>query len=313
MMFILQQTIIFALPLLVVAMGGLLAEKSGVINIALEGIMVFGAFIGILFLYLFPNFTGQWALIVALLIAAVSGMIIASLHAFASVSMQANQSISGMSINVLAPAIAIFTAKLLTPSENIPFMQKFFIEKIPVLEKIPFLGPLLFQRVYLTTYIGLILFGVILFVVTKTKFGLRLRASGENPQALDASGSSVKKIRYTAVLLSGALAGLGGMIYFIPTSVQFSANVMGYGFLSIAVLVFSKWNIKNILPAAFFFGIMTAIGNTGIPFLPELNKVIPGEFFKMLPYVATIIILSISKGKSAAPSALGTPYDVGLR
>lgn len=314
MTFLLQQMFFFAMPLLVVAIGGLFAEKSGIVNIALEGLMVFGAFVGILFLYFFPDFTGQTTLLIAMLISMIAGAGLAFLHAYASINMKANQSISGMALNILAPALATFIAKELTPSEMLPFKQKFYIRSIPGLSKIPFIGPVLFENVYITTYIALIVFIIAVIVVKKTRYGLRLRASGEHPHALDAAGVSVKKVRYTSVLISGALAGLGGIIFFIPTSVEFSANVAGYGFLAIAVLVFSKWEVKNIIYTSFFFGLMQTIATTykQLPLIKEINF-IPAEFYKMIPYVATIIILAISKSNSAAPSALGTPYDVSKR
>ncbi len=315
MIFLLQQTLFFAMPLLIVALGGLFSEKSGVINIALEGIMIFGAFTGILFLFFMKDkIDGQFALFITMGIAAGFGALLALMHAYASISMRANQSISGMSLNILAPAIAVFVAKEVTPSELIPFSQKFFIPAVEGLNRIPILGPILFERVYLTTYIAIVIFIIALIVMKKTKFGLRVRASGEHPHALDAAGVKVKKIRYTSVLISGALAGLGGIIFFIPTSVEFQANVSGYGFLAIAVLVFSKWEIKNIIYTSFFFGFMQTIAsaNNQIAFLRNFNF-IPQEFYRMLPYVATIIILAFSKGRSSSPPALGVPYDMTTR
>lgn len=315
MIFLLQQTLFFAMPLLIVALGGLFSEKSGVINIALEGIMIFGAFTGILFLFFMKDrLDGQLALFITMGIAALSGALLSLMHAYASISMRANQSISGMSLNILAPAIAVFVAKEVTPSELIPFSQKFFIPSIEGLNKIPLIGPIFFERVYLTTYVAIIIFILALIVIKKTKFGLRVRASGENPHALDAAGVKVKNIRYASVLISGALAGLGGIIFFIPTSVEFQANVSGYGFLAIAVLVFSKWEIKNIIYTALFFGFMQTVAsaNNQIEFLKNLIF-IPQEFYRMLPYLATIIILAFSKGKQSSPSALGVPYDVTTR
>ncbi len=303
------------MPLLVVAIGGLFSEKAGIVNIALEGIMVFGAFTGILFLYLFrDSLSGQNALLMAMMIAAIGGGLLGLMHAYATVSMNANQSISGMSLNILAPAIAVFVAKQVTPSELIPFRQKFFIESVPVLSKIPILGPILFERAYITTYIAIFIFIIALIIINRTKFGLHIKASGEHPQALDAAGVKVKRVRYTSVLLSGALAGLGGVVFFIPTSVEFSANVSGYGFLAIAVLVFSRWNIRNIIFTSFIFGFMQTVATTysQISLFDNLSF-IPAEFYRMLPYVTTILILLLSRGESAAPSAIGKPYDVSKR
>lgn len=315
MIFLLQQMLFFSMPLLVVAVGGLYAERSGIVNIALEGKMIFGAFVGILFLFLFDErITGQSALVVAMLLGTAAGMLLGLMHAYASVTMKANQAISGMAINILAPAIAVFVAKEVTPSELIPFRQRFFIPEIPLLNEIPIIGKVFFERAYITTYVAIIVFLVSLFVIKKTRFGLRLRASGEHPHALDAAGVKVGRIRYTSVLISGGLAGLGGVVFFIPTSVEFSANVSGYGFLAIAVLVFSKWEIKRIIVTSVFFGLMQTIASahSGIPFLASID-IIPSEVYKMLPYIATLIVLSLSRGEANAPAAIGVPYDVSSR
>ena len=315
MTFLLQQMLFFSMPLLVVAIGGLFSEKSGVVNIALEGMMVFGAFTGILFLFFAEGrVDGQLALIIAMIVASSGGMILGLMHAYASVTMKANQAISGMALNIIAPAMAVFVARQVTPSELIPFQQRFFIREVPVLNNIPILGPILFERAYLTTYVALIIFIVALVVIRKTRFGLRLRASGEHPHALESAGVSVQKVRYSCVLISGALAGLGGIVFFIPTSVEFSAQVSGYGFLAIAVLVFSKWNIKRIIWISFFFGLMQTIAaaHQNLIFVRDIDF-IPSEFYKMLPYLATIIVLSFSRGVSSAPSAIGIPYDVSER
>ncbi len=315
MIFLLQQMLFFSMPLLVVAVGGLFSEKSGVVNIALEGLMIFGAFCGILFLFFIEGrIDGQFVLVLAMIIASAGGMLLGLMHAYASVSMKANQAISGMALNIIAPALAVFVARQVTPSELIPFRQRFVIREVPILSDIPIIGPILFERAYITTYVALTVFVIALIVVRSTRFGLRLRASGEHPHSLESSGVSVQKVRYTSVLISGALAGLGGIVFFIPTSGEFSAQVSGYGFLAIAVLVFSKWNIKRIIWISFFFGLMQTIAAThsSLVYVRDLDF-IPSEFYKMLPYVATIIVLSFSRGASPAPSAIGIPYDVSER
>ncbi len=314
-LFLLQQMLFFSMPLLVVAVGGLFSEKSGIVNIALEGLMVFGAFTGVTFLFLFgESLPPQLALIMAMIVAMIGGGLFAALHAYASVYISANQSISGMALNILAPAITMFVAKEVTGSRNIAFLNNFFIESVPVLSKIPILGPLLFERAYLTTYVAIAVFLIGLFVITKSKFGLRLRACGECPHAVAVAGASVEKIRFTAVVISGILAGLGGIVFVIPTSVEFTANVSGYGFLAVAVVVFSRWNIKRLFGSALFFGFMQTIANTysGIGFFDNLSF-IPAEFYKMLPYVATVIVLWLSNSTSSAPEALGDLYDVSER
>ncbi len=315
LLFLIQQMLFFSMPLLIVAIGGLFSEKSGVINIALEGLMVFGAFTGILFLYFIGDaLPGQLSLVIAMVFASLGGGLLASMHAYASISKKANQSISGMAINIFAAALAVFVAKELTPSELIPFNNIFYIDSVPFLGKIPILGPILFQKAYITSYVTLIIFFVSLFIFTKTRLGLRIRAAGECPDSVAVAGLNVKKLRYIGVILSGVFAGLGGIVFFIPTSVEFSANVSGYGFLGIAVVVFSQWKIKRVIWSALFFGLMQTIASTysGISFLQGLS-VIPAEFLKMLPYVATILILSFSYSGATAPSALGEPFDAAKR
>ena len=150
-------------------------------------------------------------------------------------------------------------------------------------------------------------------VMYKTRFGLRLMACGEHPQAADSVGINVYKIRYAGVLISGVLAGVGGLIFVIPTSTNFNASVAGYGFLALAVLIFGQWRTKGILGAAFFFGILKTLASaySGIPVIKDLP--IPNEIYKMLPYVVTLIVLAFSSGKSKAPKAEGIPYDKGSR
>ena len=178
--FIMQQTMFFAIPLLIVAIGGMYSERSGVINIALEGIMVIGAFAGVLFINMTQaNLSGQGLLLIAIVIAGVTGGIFSLLHAFASINMKADQTISGTALNMFAPAFAIFAARTIQEVQQIQFTDTFQIDKVPVLGDIPVIGPLFFQNCYITTYIGILIFLVAAFVIKKTRFGLRLRACGE--------------------------------------------------------------------------------------------------------------------------------------
>ena len=312
--FLIQQTMFFSIPLLIVALVGMFSERSGVINIALEGIMIFGAFSGILFINMFQGaIPGQPILILAILVSAFSGIVVSLLHGYASINMKANQIISGTAINMLAPAFAIYIARMIRTVQQIPFVNQFRIEKAPVLGSIPILGPLLFQNTYLTTYLGFIILGVSALVLFKTRFGLRLRSCGEHPQAADSAGINVYRMRYAGVMISGALAGLGGLVFVIPTSTQFNADVSGYGFLALAVLIFGQWKPGRILAAAFFFGLMKAVASSysGISFMRAIP--IPSYVYKMIPYIATLIVLAFTSKKSQAPRAAGTPYDKGGR
>lgn len=314
--FLVQQMMFFSIPLMVVALGGMFSERSGVVNIALEGIMVMGAFCSILLINkLQGTMGGQGLLLLAILIAAGSGLVFSLLHAYAAINLKADQTISGTALNMVAPAIAIYAARSLQDNgvQQVQFINTFRIEKVPVLGDIPVLGPLLFQNTYITTYIGFAILIIAAFVLYKTKFGLRLRACGEHPQAADSVGVNVYKIRYAGVMISGALAGLGGLIFVVPTSTNFNATVSGYGFLALAVLIFGQWKPLRILFAAFFFGLMKTIASaySGIPILMSLG--IPSDIYKMVPFIATLVVLAFSSKNSQAPRASGIPYDKGGR
>lgn len=315
--FLVQQTMFFSIPLLIVALGGMFSERSGVINIALEGIMIVGAFSSILFINLMQG-TGvtippQLLLILAMLIAALVGVLVSMAHGYAAIHMKADQVISGTAINMFAPAFAIFVARMIRGVQQIPFSNTFRIAKVPLLGDIPVLGPMFFRNTYITTYFGFAVMAVSALVLYKTRFGLRLRACGEHPQAADSVGVNVYRIRYAGVAISGALAGIGGLVFVIPTSTNFNASVAGYGFLALAVLIFGQWKPSRILFAAFFFGLMKTISSaySGIPVLAGLG--IPNDIYKMTPYIATLIVLAFTSKQSMAPRAEGIPYDKGSR
>lgn len=312
--FLAQQTMFFSIPLLVVALGGMFSERSGVVNIALEGIMIMGAFVSILFVFFTQDIIkGQLLLILAVLVAGASGAVFSLLHAYASVNMKADQVISGTALNMLAPAVAIFVARTIRSVQQIPFRNQFHIRSVPVLGNIPIIGPMLFQNAYITTYIGFAILVVSAIVLYKTKFGLRLRACGEHPHAADSVGINVYKIRYAGVMLSGMLGGIGGLVFVVPTSTDFNASVAGYGFLALAVLIFGQWNPWRIFYSAFFFGVLKTIAAAysvvpGVQSWPLSNEV-----YKMIPYIATLVVLAFSSKRSQAPKAAGKPYDKGGR
>ena len=314
--FLIQQTLLFMIPLLITALGGMFSERSGIVNIALEGIMVMGAFTSILFLNLTQGFmSGNGQLLIAILIAIGTGILFSVFHAIASVNLKADQTISGTALNMFAPAFAIFVARIIQNVQQINFNNTFRIVEIPVLSKIPIISDMLFKNTYITTYIGFIVLILSAIVLYKTKFGLRLRACGENPQAANAAGIKVEKMQYAGVLISGALAGLGGLVFVVPTSTNFNATVSGYGFLAVAVLIFGQWKPKYILFAALFFGFMKAlsISYVNIPALFSLSTMYPkiqwSYIYKMVPYIATILALIFTSKNSSAPKASGIPFD----
>lgn len=310
---VVQQTMFFSIPLLVVALGGMFSERSGVVNIALEGIMIMGAFVSVFAINLLQDtIQGQLLLLIAIAVAVVTGMLFSLFHAYASINMRANQVISGTALNMFAPAFAIFIARTVQGAKDIPFTP-LRIDSVPLLGDIPVLGDLFFKNTYITTYLGILILIASAFLLYRTKFGLRLRSCGEHPQAADSVGINVYRMRYAGVLLSGALAGLGGLIFVVTTSTEFSATVSGYGFLALAVLIFGQWKPKRILIAAFFFGLMKTIASTYsvIPFLLKLG--ISSYIYKMIPYIMTLIVLALTSKNSQAPKASGIPYDKGER
>ena len=312
--FIFQQTMLFTIPLMIVALGGMFSERSGIVNIALEGIMIMGAFVSILFLNLTGGkLSGQLQLLLAIVISMVTGAVFSLTHAYAAINMKADQTISGTDLNMFAPDLAIYVARVIQGVQQIQFNNTFRIESVPVLGKLPVLGPLLFQNTYITTYIGIGILVLSTVVLYKTRFGLRLRACGEHPQAADAAGINVYRMQYAGVVISGALGGLGGLVFVVPTSTNFNADVAGYGFLAIAVLIFGQWKPVKILGASLFFGLMKTIAAaySGIPFLAGLG--IPSYLYKMIPYIATMVVLMFTSKNSQAPRASGVPYDKGQR
>ena len=313
---VVQQTMFFSIPLLIVALGGVFTERGGVTNIALDGIMIMGAFTSILFInQMQDKMSGQMLLILAIFISIVTGMIFSLLLAYSAINMKADQIIGGTALNMFAPAFAIYAARMMQTNgvQQITFDNTFRISSVPILGDIPIIGQLFFKNCYITTYIGIFILVISIIVLYKTKFGLRLRACGEHPQAADSVGVNVYKMRYAGVLISGALAGLGGLVFVIPTSTNFNATVSGYGFLALAVMIFGQWKPLRVLFAAFFFGFMKTVASaySVIPLLSGLD--IPSDVYKMIPFVATLIVLAFTSKSSQAPRAVAQPYDKGSR
>ncbi len=304
----------FFIPLLVVALGGMYSEKSGVLNICLEGIMIIGAFAGILFIHFMQDYMqGQILYILAMIVAAAAGALVTMLHAFASITLKADQTISATAINTFAMAFAIFAGRAIVGTQYVPFTNTFMIEKVPLLGDIPVIGEILFKDAYISTYIGIAILLVTIFIFKKTRFGLRLSSCGENPQAADSLGINVYKTRYTAIAISGALGGLGGLVYIVPIVTSFGGDVAGYGFLAMSVLILGQWKPGRLFVAALFFSLLKTIASAyqSIPFL--YNTGLPDTFYKCLPYVITLIVLAFSANKGIGPAAAGQPYDKGKR
>ncbi len=317
MYYVLPIIIMNMAPLALVALGGLYSEKSGVINIALEGIMVMGAFVSVYFAIQFTgwfeNMPMQAVVLIGLLLGTLIGIIFSLFHAFAAINMKSNQIISATALNLFAAAFAVFTARTIFGVRRLPFTETTRIREVPYLSDIPVIGPILFTNAYLSTYIIIVIFIVSMIVLYKTRLGLRLRSCGEHPQAADSLGVNVYKIRYIGVLLSGALAGMGGAAYAFTFQRQFGGDVFGFGFLALAVMISGQWKPMRILVVAFLFSVFRLI-STQSGTLPGIRELpIPSQVYRMLPYIATLVILAFTSKRSQAPKAAGEPYDAGKR
>ena len=316
--YLIQNMLPVGIPLLLVALGGMFSERSGVINIALEGIMLFGAFFGALFVLNVQDSSmgPQTILLIGMVVAAVSGLIYSLLLSFASINMKANQVIVGTALNMLIPAVILLFSKMFFNSDGITTSMRFYIREIPVLGQIPILGPMFFQRTYLTVIIGFIILAIAVILLYKTRFGLRLRACGEHPHAADSVGINVYKMRYAGVSLSGILAGIGGFFYAVGVmdgNVSGHTGVAGFGFLALAVMIFGQWKPIRIMFAAMFFAFLRTLAYSVslIPFLFNLG--IDQTYYKILPYLATMVVLALTSKNSRAPKAEGIPYDKSQR
>ena len=343
MTFIIQQTLLYAVPLMIVALAGVFAERSGIINLALEGIMIFGAFIGVLFVrsmqdmdvFLNAARQGSWLTlqgleILAMLVSAALGALFSLLLSFASINLKADQTIGGTALNLMAPAMVLFLIRIID-GQNILDMKTgdsatwFMLKKstfgIPKSQNIGFFGETFLNKVYLATYICILLFIIMSILLYKTRFGLRLRACGENPQAADSLGINVYKMRYAGTTISGALAGMGGFVYALTTTnCTSNGDVAGFGFLALAVMIFGNWKPLNIAGASLLFGLFKCIAaayssidinGDGVYMLAEIG--ISSHLYRMLPYLVTLVVLAFTSKKSRAPKAEGIPYEKGSR
>ncbi len=311
--FIIPITISYAAPLIFTAIGGLFSERSGVVNIGLEGLMVMGAFIGILFNLFYADTFGSWTPWLALLAAMVVSAIFSIMHAVASITFRADQVVSGVAINMLGIAIALFSVKLIFEKGQTDFIQQSIPRfNVPILHEIPFIGPLFFKGIYGSSILAIALAFLAWFIIYKTPFGLRLRSVGEHPMAADTMGINVTKIRYIAVIISGGLAGIGGAIYSQTMTNDFShSTINGQGFMALAALIFGKWHPMGAMGAALFFGFAQAlaISSSSISFMEN----VPAVYLYILPYALTILALAGFIGRANSPKAIGQPYIKGNR
>jgi simple sugar transport system permease protein len=291
----LPSTLMIVSPILIAAIGGMICERAGVVNIALEGLMAMGAMTAAVCHVLLEMQIG-FSIPLALLFSAVVGGMFSLIHAFASITLRADQVVSGTGINLLSNGVTVFVCQLLfrmDRSQNYRMGMRSGLFGI-----------------YPTVLIALAVLIIAWFMLYKRPWGLRLRAAGEHPQALASAGVNVIKIRYIAVLVSGILAGLAGGCIVLTQDIQFTVTTInGKGFIALAAVSFGRWVPLGVLGASFLFGMSSAlavniINISGLQFLPS-------EFFNMLPYLITLITLVLFSGKDYSPRASGKPYDKG--
>jgi simple sugar transport system permease protein len=291
-------TIVAATPLTLAALGGVMSERSGVVNIALEGIMLTTAFVGYAAAFATHN------LAIGLLAAIVSGILIAGLHAVLSIEFLVDQIVSGTVINILALGITGVFYRTFLQQSDVRGPGTLPVWKIPLLGDVPILGPVLFRH-QAVTYAMLVLVVVVHLVLFNTVWGLRTRACGEHPLAADTAGINVKLVRYVNVVASGALGGLGGAYFSIQQIGNFLPNITGgRGFIALAAMIFGKWTPIGAFAASLLFACADALGAR----LQYLGVRVPYQFLGMLPYVLTIVVVAGAMGRAIAPAAVGRPY-----
>ena len=315
---IIQKTMIYATPLLIVALAGCFAERSGIINLALEGEMIFGAFIGAFFVNIWQaNGTfidnQQLMFVLALLVSGVAAALFSLLLSFAAIKLKVDQTIAGTALNMLAPAIFLTVCLVFFSQEKLvmnPMPNYVILHKgdmNPLYE-------IFFNKAYISTYIVFVLYIVLSIWLYKSKVGTHLRACGEHPQAADSVGINVSKMRYLGTTISGFLAGIGGYAYIATVSAGTAeSSVGGMGFLALAIMIFGNWNPIGIFFGSLLFGFLKCIGPLAnqISFLSNLGLDI--YFYNIIPFVIVIVVLILSRNKSGCPKAEGIPYEKGQR
>jgi simple sugar transport system permease protein len=299
---IVHQVINFFVPLLLVALGGMFAQRSGFQNVALEGMMTAGALAGMSFLVLTEKYlAAQLAFLIAIGLAGIAGIVIAGLYAAVSVKLKREQLLTGMSLNMIGAFFALYLIDILSKDASIDLINNFSIESIPYLSGLPVVGKLLFSDVYITTLIGVALLVLSAVVINNTRFGLRMTACGENAEAAASAGIRVATVRTLCLHISGFLAGMAGLVFVVTVSASFDGSVMGYGFLALAVLSLGRWKPMGVALSSLMLGLLCA--------LPSINDQTPfftgsSYLLKLIPYVAALLALAISSSGINAPKSL---------
>ncbi|HEV5499956.1 TPA: ABC transporter permease [Streptococcus pneumoniae] len=300
--------LIYSAPLIFTSIGGVFSERGGVVNVGLEGIMVMGAFSGVVFNLEFAEQFGAATPRLSLLVAGLVGSVFSIIHAAATVHFRADHVVSGTVLNLMAPALAVFLVKVLyNKGQTDNLSQTFGRFDFPVLANIPVIGDIFFKSTSLLGYLAIAFSFLAWFILFKTQFGLRLRSVGEHPQAADTLGINVYKMRYLGIIISGFLGGIGGAIYAQSISVNFSVTtIVGPGFIALAAMIFGKWNPIGAMLSSLFFGLSQSLAVIGsqLPFLQG----VPAVYLQIAPYVLTILVLAAFFGKAVAPKADGINY-----
>jgi ABC-type uncharacterized transport system permease subunit len=330
-----SSVIALAIPLILVAYGGMFSEHSGIVNIALEGIMIVGSMIGTIFIYeiqnsIDPNNIGMVVLVMisGALLGGIGGALFSFMLSFAANRLKADQTIAGTAMDIIAPALYVIIAWSLGGSNqtNIDFPTWFKIRystyglTSDAYSSMPgFFRGLIFGKMAIyTTYLACLLIPLAAFILYKTKFGLRMRSCGEHPEASASLGINVYKMRYAGCGISGFLGGIGGFAFSMAISSAFDGQVAGYGYLALAVMIFGNWKPGKIIFAALFFALFKTLAaqSSTITWLPTFTNMVTGtgpKVYELLPYVVTLIVLAFTSKHSQAPKSEGLPFDVSKR
>lgn len=300
--------LVYAAPLILTSIGGVFSERSGVVNVGLEGIMVIGAFTGIVFNLEMAENLGKATPWLALLVAGVAGLAFSLIHAVATVNFRADHVVSGTVLNLMAPALAVFLTKVFYGKGQTDNIRHAFGKfNFPVLADVPVLGDIFFKNTSLAGYLTVAFAFVAWYILYKTRFGLRLRSVGEHPQAADTLGINVYLMKYLGIIISGFLGGMGGALYAQSVSVNFAVTtILGPGFIALAAMIFGRWNPIGAMLSSLFFGLSQSLAVIGgqISFLSK----VPTVYLQMAPYLLTIIVLAAFFGKAVGPKAGGVNY-----
>lgn len=304
---IVSNMLIYSTPFIFTSIGGVFSERGGIVNVGLEGIMTMGAFSSVVFNLTFASTFGAMTPWLSILFGAIIGGVFAAIHAVATINFRADHIVSGTVLNLMAPALGVFLLQAIYNQGQINISEQIGYWNFPGLSQIPVIGKIFFTQTSLPGFLAIILTFGAWWLLFKTRFGLRLRSVGENPQAADTLGINVYAYRYAGVILSGILGGIGGAVYAQAISGNFSVStIAGQGFISLAAMIFGKWNPVGAMLASLLFGLSTSLAVVGGQ-IPGISS-IPSIFLQMAPYVITVVVLAAFLGKAVAPKADGLNY-----